>query len=138
MEPTTPITTISRDEILALIELPWEKVDLPGGKAVIVQGMTGTERDAFEASLVKRDGRRNLGNVRARLAIKCIVDKPGGQRLFRENDVDKLGLIRVDVLQKVYAASQRVNGFSDEDVDELEQASAAAAGSGSSSSSPSS
>lgn len=113
---------MSREELLGMTDLPWEKVTLPGGKFLIVQGLTGTELDRFHASISKqRNGKRNLDNIRARLAVRCIVSAPGGDRIFQSTDADiqALSKIRVDVLQKLFAAAQRVCGMDDEALDEM-------------------
>ena len=128
---------VSKDELLSMVELPCEAVELRPGKFVWVQGMSGTERDAFESSLYRGKGtdrRLDTRNVRARLAVRCIVDKPGGTRVYRDSDVEALGKIRVDVLSKIYNAAQRLSGVTDEDIEELERFSAPEAGPASSSS----
>lgn len=116
---------VSKDELLAAVELPWEKVDLPElgrGKFVYVQGLSGRERDRFEQSLVSRKGTRRE-NIRARLVVRCVVDAPGGSRTYTDEDVDRVGRIRVDVIQRIWISAQRLTGFSDEDLDELGQVS---------------
>lgn len=113
-------TRATRDEILSLTELPWEEIALPTGKTIIVQGMTGIERDAFENTIIqKRNGKRNLDNLRARLAVRCCKDAPNGTLIFGLRDAERLGQIRADVLQKIFDAAQRLNGMSDEDLTEM-------------------
>ena len=125
----------TRDDLFSLTALPFERLTLPTGKVVTVQGMSGTDRDAFEASMMKdRRGRRNLDNVRARLAVRCLYDAPGGARLFQASDVERLGKIRVDVLQKIFEVAQQLSGMSDEDIDQMGKGSEDEAGAGSSSS----
>jgi hypothetical protein len=63
---------------LATRELVTEWVPVPkwGGK-VLVRELTGTERDAFEASIVTQKGKQrttNTENIRAKLAQLAIVD----------------------------------------------------------------
>jgi hypothetical protein len=117
---------ISKDELLSLKDLPWERVDLPmlgPGKFMIVQGLSGKARDRFELSLTNRKGARRE-NVRARLIVLSVVDAPGGSRVFSDEDIDRVGAIRVDVLQALWNVAQKLSGFSDEDLEELGQASA--------------
>jgi len=117
--------------------LPRERVDTPelgAGEYVNVQGMSGTMRDAWEKSLVVGRGKRrdvNTENVRAKLAVQCLVDD-AGVRLFEDNDVAALGALRVDVLNRIFEVAQRLSGVSDSDIDELKKPSAPEAGSGSS------
>jgi hypothetical protein len=122
------VSVITREKLLsAALELPIERVDVPElGGYVHIKGMTGAERDAWESSLVKGRGNKrrvDTTNVRAKLAVRCLVDE-SGKRLFENHEADLLGTIRTDVLNRIYEAAQRVCGVSDEDVDELEQASA--------------
>lgn len=113
-------------------DLPTETVEVPElGGVVIVRGMTGAQRDVWERSLVEVRGKKrviNTENIRARLAVRCLVDAEHN-RLFTDGDATALGNLRVDVLNRIYEAAQRVCGVSDEDVDELKKSSEPAAGS---------
>jgi hypothetical protein len=141
---------LTRDEFTASASaklLPWERVDLPEfgpGKYWIVQGMGGTERDAWEKSLIRGRGKKrdvDTENVRARLAVKTIKQPPDGfdassgkgeaprmPRMFQDSDAAMVGQARVDVVGRIYEVAQRLSGVSDEDADELERASAPADG----------
>ena len=129
--------TLSREALLAAAAataLPREVIDIPdlGGK-VIVQGMSGAQRDAWEISLVRGRGKKrrvDASNARARLAVRCIV-KEDGTRVFSDEDAAQLGRLPAHILQPIYEAAQRLSGVSDEDVDDLEQPSGSEAGSGS-------
>jgi hypothetical protein len=117
--------------------LPRERVEVPELNGYVwVQGMSGTDRDNWEKSLVVGRGKRrdvNTENVRAKLAVRCLVDDAGA-RLFEDSEVAALGQLRVDVLNRIFEAAQRLSGVSDGDLDELGKSSAPAAGSDSSSS----
>lgn len=130
----------SAEELIAAAskpQLPCEPVELALNgvtKSVWVQGLSGIERDKWETSLVKQKGNRrkvDTENIRAKLATKCLVDKPGGSRLFNDAQATLIGQLPVQQLQKVYEMAQRLSGVSDEDVDELGQLSGPEAGSGS-------
>ena len=113
---------LSRADLLAAIGLPREPVRIPElGGDVLVQGMSGAQRDAWEASLVEGKGKRrrmNTANIRAKLVAQCCIDE-AGNRLFTDTDVEVLGTTRVDVLNRLFGVAQRLSGVSDEDVDEL-------------------
>ena len=113
---------LSRADLLAACVLPREVVKVPElGGEVIVQGMSGAQRDAWEASLVEGRGKKrhmNTANIRAKLVAQCCVDEHG-HRLFTDEDVEALGTARVDVLNRLFGVAQRLSGVSDEDVDEL-------------------
>lgn len=114
---------LTRDQIMAADDLQTESVAVPEwGGEVIVKGLTGRERDAFEAALVAgRQGKRarlNLDNIRARFVAACVVDERG-QALFYPSDVELLGEKSAAALQRVFEVGQRLSGLSDEDVEEL-------------------
>jgi hypothetical protein len=82
---------LSRDDFLKAEDLVTEEVDLsdlPGyNGSLLVRGMTGRERDEFEASLQdQRSGQMNLANTRAKIVARCVVDDDG-KRLFDDSDV---------------------------------------------------
>jgi len=133
------LALLTKDALLAAARarLPIERLDIPElGGFVYVRGMSGTERDAWEKSLViRRRGQVrdiNTENVRAKLAAKCLCTE-SGERLLSEEDAGVLGGLRVDVLNRIYEAAQRLSGVSDGDLEELGKPSAPAAGSDSSS-----
>ena len=117
---------LSREAILGVADLPTEDVEVPEwGGTVRVKGLTGKDRDAFEASIVgdtaatKGQSRRlNMANMRARFVALSIVDEQG-VRLFSDGDVAALGAKSAAALQRVYVVAQRLSGLTDEDVEEL-------------------
>lgn len=118
MEPVI----LTRDAILQAEDLPRELVEVPEwGGAVYVRSLTGTERDAFEFSIVEQRGRSakmNLRNIRAKLVAVSVVDEDGN-RLFTDSDVKVLGQKSAMVLDRLFAAAQRLSGLRNEDVEEL-------------------
>jgi hypothetical protein len=125
-------------ELLGITTLPRERLDLPelgNGHHVWVQGMSGRDRDAFEASLSKgpRGQRRNIENFRARLAGLCLINEDGS-RMYTSADLEALGRVRSDVLSKIVAVAQRLSGISEADAEELGKPSDASAASADSSS----
>lgn len=113
---------LTRDQILAAPDLPREEVDVPEwGGSVLVSGLSGTDRDAFEASIVEVQGserKMDLENIRAKLVARSIVDD-AGQRLFSDADVRKLGAKSAVALQRVFEVAQRLSGLTPADVKEL-------------------
>ena len=123
---------LTRPAILAVSDIPTEDVDVPQwGGIVRVRGMTGTERDAFETALVKKDpvkGRRNgsdpevdTRNLRAKLCASCIIDADG-DRLFTDDDIPELGKKSGAALAKIFDVASRLSGITDDDVKEMETA----------------
>ena len=113
---------LSKTAILAAQDLQTEDVEVPDwGGAVRVRSFTGRERDAFEASMVRGDGRDrkvDLTNMRARLVGLTVIDE-AGQRLFTDEEVDLLGAKSGAALDRVFAIAQKLNGLSGADVEEL-------------------
>lgn len=113
-----------RDTLLAATAAPTEVVALPALGAdvkVTVRGMTGIERDAFEASCIEGKGKRrefSAKNMRAKMVAYCCIDE-SGQRVFSDADAVALGNVRADVLDKLFSVAQRLSGMRDEDADEL-------------------
>jgi hypothetical protein len=114
--------SLTRDEILSAKDIEVERVSVPEwGGYVHVKGMTGTERDAFEASVVEQrgtDAKVNMVNIRAKLAAQTICDEEG-KRLFTKADIKKLGEKSANALDRVFAVAQRLSGISENDVEEL-------------------
>ena len=113
---------LSKTAILAAQDLQTEDVEVPEwGGAVRVRSFTGRERDAFEASMVRGDGRDrkvDLTNMRARLVGLTVIDETG-QRLFTDEEADLLGAKSGAALDRVFAIAQKLNGLSGSDVEEL-------------------
>ena len=115
---------LSRADILGIAnDIQTEEVQVPEwGGAVLIRGLTGAERDAFEATIIgeKADKKYNFINFRSRLVAMAAVDSEGRQ-LFRPSDVADLGRHSAVALQRVFAVAQRLSGLSAADVEELEK-----------------
>lgn len=113
---------LSRSDILGATQTPREIVHIPAlGGAVTVRGMTGVERDAFEASCFEGRGKKrdfSMRNIRAKLVAYCCIDEQG-HRLFSDSDVVALGEVRADIIDDLFSVAQKLSGMKDEDVDEL-------------------
>ena len=113
---------LTRNDILEIKDIEVELVKVPEwGGDVYVKGMTGLERDTFEASIVEQRGKKssvNMVNIRAKLAAQTVCDEDG-KRLFTDADVKKLGAKSAQALQRVFDVAQRLSGITETDVDEL-------------------
>jgi hypothetical protein len=80
-----------------------------------VRTMSGTDRDAFETSLIAREGERDgrMENVRARLVALTLCDESGA-RLFEDGEIAALGRKSARALDRVFAVAQRLNGIGTE------------------------
>jgi hypothetical protein len=117
---------LTRDAIMSAQDVQTEIVDVPEwgeGAQVRVRGLTGRQRDRYEASMISGAGKRmkmDLNNIRARLVAWTVVDE-GGNPLFNDADIEALGNKSAAALQRIYEAAQRLSGLSDEDMEELEK-----------------
>lgn len=115
---------LTRDDILQAQDLPTERVSVPEWSGeVLVRGLTGAERDKFEASIVVRKGNRtdfNPDNMRAKLVALCVIDEQGN-RLFTDDDVKILGKKSATALDRVFQVAQRLSGLQPGAIEEAEK-----------------
>lgn len=112
--------TLSRDAILGAVDIQTKEVFVPEwGDSVFIKGMTGAERDAFEAANREANGQQKLSNVRARFLVRVIVNE-NGTRIFADQDAPALGKKSSDALNRLWEAANGVNGSSDEAQEEME------------------
>ncbi len=115
-----------RDKFLAL-KVPIQAVSLPelGGETVYVWGLSGAERDAFEATMTVQRGKKreqNLANIRARFLVIILRDADG-KRLFTDAEADVVGNLPASVLDRLFDVGRKLSGMTEADVDELGKAS---------------
>lgn len=114
---------LTREAILQAQDLPTERVYVPEWNGeLIVRGLTGAERDAFEQSIVEQRGksaRMNLRNIRAKLVALTVVDEQGN-RVFSDEDAEWLGKKSAAALNRVFEVAQRLSGLRSEDIEELQ------------------
>lgn len=119
---------LDKDEILSHTKLRTEPVEVPEwGGWVNVRELTGEERDAYEAGMMKakRTGRKfemtpELRNVKARLAVLVIVDETGKKRVFSDGETNKVGKLSSQALTRICDVAERLSGLSDEEEEKLE------------------
>lgn len=110
----------SAADFLAAAQVRTKPARLPNGRLVRVKGLTGIERDRWERDVVKMHKGRKTVNVRGLLAARSLVDSDGN-RLFPEEEALKLGGAAAEALQPIWEVAQELSGFSDDDLDELEE-----------------
>ena len=113
---------LDREAILKANDIEKREVYIPEwGGSVYVRGMTGRERDQFEASIIRQRGRDteiNMKNARAKLVVMCTVDQEGN-RLFTDADVAPLADKSAKALDRIFAVAQELSGITREDMEEL-------------------
>lgn len=113
---------LSRQQILDADDRRTERVEVPEwGGSVLIRGLSGTDRDDFESSLLIRNGKKrdvSTHNVRSKLLVRCLVDA-AGQPLFSIEDIQRLGMKSAAALTRCFEVAQRLSGLSEQDVEEL-------------------
>lgn len=122
VSPTPANGLLSAAEILNADDIPTEEVEVPEWHGrVRVRGLSGSERDSFEESLLEKKGKTRevrFLNLRAKLCALTMVDA-GGKRIFTDAQVEALGRKSAAALSRVFTVAQRLSGLSDDDVEEL-------------------
>ncbi len=118
------MTLLTREQIFEVSDIEYEEVEVPEWDgSVSVKGMTGAERDDYEASMIVqgKKGKKssvNLSHARAKLCSLTICDE-NGERIFNERDIRNLTRKSAVALQRVFEVAQRLSGITNEDIDEL-------------------
>jgi hypothetical protein len=111
---------LDRDAILAMDDIKIVPVTVPEWKneVVHVRGLTGVERDDFEASN-RRNGEQNLKNIRARFLVRCIVNE-NGTRMFADQDAAALGKKSSAAIDRLWDVATDLSGSSAKEQEETE------------------
>jgi hypothetical protein len=113
---------LTRDQIVDAEDVEYDVVACPEwGGDVRLRSIRGTQRDAYEQSLiVEKSGSRsmNLRNARAKLIVLCAVDERGAL-LFSADDLNALSRKNAKPLDRLFDACRKLAGLSEEDVDKL-------------------
>jgi hypothetical protein len=122
------IMILDRKKLLQKEALPIEKVDLGNGDFIYVKAMTGHERDLFEQSLLKEkvDEKGNLerydrdnADFRAKLVVITACDE-SGKLIFEPTDYTELSRnMSIVTLEKIVAASLKLNKITEQDQNDL-------------------
>lgn len=122
--------TFGRDDVAKADDQNFDRVPIPEWApkddpdpelwTMRLKGMTGTERDRWEASMQPRGNSKkpNLENFRARLIIQCAVDDDGN-RIFNAGDAKMIGSKSAKSVSRIFDKCQEMNGLSESDVEEL-------------------
>lgn len=124
---------LTRDAIASAQDITTEEVFVPQwGGSVLVRGMTGDERNAYESQIVKevpagnrmarRAGQTTTevirDEIRARLIVWCVVDSDG-KPLFTEADIPMINKKSAAALELIVDAATRLSGMDDGDVERI-------------------
>lgn len=112
--------------ILAAEDIDFEDHDVPEwGVKVRVRGMSGTDRDSFEAKMVAvrkggaagQEVELRLADFRSKVLVKCLVDPETQERVFDDKDAQQLGRKSGAVINRLFDVAKRLSGM-DEDAEE--------------------
>jgi hypothetical protein len=111
------VTYLNREDILKADDLQTRDVPVPEwGGVVRVRGLSGAERDAFQASSVVMlpNGKvgQDFGNMTAKLVARAIVDEDGNP-LFNELDIGRLGQKSAVALARVNDVAAELSGITE-------------------------
>jgi hypothetical protein len=117
-----PVKALTRDQIYQAQDIERELVQVPEWSGpVYVQGMTGTERDAYEESLRRAATKGqtvNMNQFRAKLVILTARDE-NGKRLFTKADLEWVSKKSAAALSRVSDVAMRLSGMTKEDAEEM-------------------
>jgi hypothetical protein len=126
--------------ILDADDVKFEDVPVPEWSGTVrVRSLSGTDRDAFEASNYElRDGKVafNRENQRAKLVARALINPETGERLFTDLQIGQLGQKNAAVLDRLYEVAARLSGLAETSDEDAEKNSGNAPSGGSGSSSP--
>jgi len=114
-------TYLSKEDIFAADDLRTEEVKVPEwGGVVRIRELSGTELDAYQASMMTRapngDMVPSMGNMRAKLVTRSIIDDDGNP-VFNELDIGRLGQKSGVALGRVYERAAELSGITKESED---------------------
>ncbi len=81
---------------------------------VYLKPLTSAQRDAFEASVVGQDGKRDLSNLRARLVADCLVTAEGKPI----GSAKELGGLDARLVGALFDEVRKLNGMDSDAVEE--------------------
>lgn len=111
--------SLDKAAIFAANDRKIEKVNVPEwGGDVYVRVMGGKDKDRFDTTFVSANGKANLANIRARLAVLTVCDA-NGQYLFDEGDAERLGDKSAVALDRIFEVARRLNGIGDSEIEDV-------------------
>ena len=128
------MTLLNFDDIVASQDKEYEDVEVPEwGGTVRIATMSGEDRDRWELSMMQADDSSERGfklnfdaYSRVRLVAMCLVDDNFNRIFVTKEQIERLSQKSGKVMDLLYDVAQRVNGITDEDIDDLEKNSVSA------------
>jgi hypothetical protein len=113
---------LSKDEILKADDLKVEKLKIPEWNGEVnIRTFSAKERDAFESMIFEsQNSETTTPNIRARFCQLVLVND-SGELMFSEKEVAELGKKSASALDRIFSHAQKLNGLTNDDVEELEK-----------------
>lgn len=115
---------LTADEIFEVDDTKYDEVECPEwGGTVRLRSIRGTQRDAYEESVISGNGadrKMNLRNARAKLIVLCAVGEDG-RPLFTAEDVRRLGAKNAAPIDRLFDACRKLAGMTEQDVERLSE-----------------
>ena len=112
---------LSREAILGAQDGGLEAVPCAEwGGIIYVRVLSGEERDTFEnlCATRRKGDHLDVRGLKAELAVLCACDADGAP-LFKRDDARTLNKKAAKPIDRIFKIAQRLNGLTDEDVEEL-------------------
>ena len=114
---------LTRTEIENADDTPYKDVEVPEwGGTVRIKGLSGTEVDDYEASILKmKRGKPDvtLKNATARLVAWTLVDENNSRLFPNEAEVAVLGKKSSIALQRCFDTASKLSGLRPEDIEAM-------------------
>lgn len=116
---------LTRGQINDADDRPYEDVPVPEwGGEVRIRGMSGTERDAYQNSMVSigpsgKVQRISLQDALAKLLVRCIVNE-NNERIYGDKDTAELGAKNAEILERLRDVAKRLSGLGKEELEAAE------------------
>lgn len=108
--------TLNRETFLAPLTVKRELVELPemgDGASVWVYGLTAREKNELEASMMNSAwtgiNRKKATQQKERTLVRCLRNEDGS-RLLQPDDYAALGEWPAQIIERLYAVANRLNG----------------------------
>lgn len=103
--------------------VPLPEEDFGPGAFIIVQELTGEQRDEYDSSLWMQRGAKkpklSLEHATARLVVLSVVDEQG-DRLFGDDEVLSVSRrLGAGLLKRIAEAAKELSGITDDEIEEL-------------------
>ena len=113
---------LTRDQILAIDDLPIEQVKIPEWKgSVYMRTLTGKQRDEFEQTAIQRKTKKGIDirGLKVKLVAMCLCNKDGKLLFAGRDDEAKLIEKSGSALERLSEVAQRLSGLDEKQIEEI-------------------